>query len=67
MLSGARVAEEEFLEHFAIQDEGATSGPPVGSTAPEIRAADQHGVLRALADLCGPKGLLLVFVRSVYW
>jgi hypothetical protein len=67
MLSRTEVSEEEFFEHFSIQDEGAASGPPIGSVAPELGAADQHGVVRTLADLGGPKGLLLVFVRSVHW
>jgi peroxiredoxin len=67
MLSREPVTADEFLEHFDIQDEGATSGPEIGTIAPSIRAADQSGAVRAFADLCGPRGLLLVFVRSVYW
>jgi hypothetical protein len=67
MLSSLPISESEFLEHFGIQDEGATSGPELGSTVPPISARDQHGAMRTIPDLAGPEGLLLVFVRSVYW
>jgi hypothetical protein len=42
-------------------------GPAVGATAPDFRAPDQTGKQWALADLMGPKGLMLVFFRSADW
>ncbi|HTJ62209.1 MAG TPA: peroxiredoxin family protein [Alphaproteobacteria bacterium] len=43
-------------------------GPPVGSTAPSIGSPpDQTGKARALPDLVGPKGLVLMFFRSAAW
>ena len=43
-------------------------GPPVGMAAPNIGTpADQTGKPRALADLMGKNGLVLVFFRSADW
>ncbi|MFK7914283.1 MAG: hypothetical protein AB8B93_10250 [Pseudomonadales bacterium] len=42
-------------------------GPAVGTRLPLLAAADQSGTRRALGDLVGRKGLLLVLVRSADW
>jgi peroxiredoxin len=43
-------------------------GPPVGSTAPDIGTPlDQTGKPRALSDLMGKNGLVLLFFRSADW
>ncbi|MGQ3016433.1 peroxiredoxin family protein [Phenylobacterium sp.] len=42
-------------------------GPPVGTKAPALVATDAAGRPAALADLAGPRGLVLVFVRSARW
>lgn len=42
-------------------------GPAVGARLPLLAADDQTGSPRALADLVGRKGLLLVLVRSADW
>jgi peroxiredoxin len=43
-------------------------GPAVGTVAPSIGTpADQTGTPRALADLMGDKGLVLMFFRSAAW
>jgi peroxiredoxin len=43
-------------------------GPAVGTVAPSIgTSADQTGKPRALADLMGDKGLVLMFFRSAKW
>ena len=42
-------------------------GPAVGSQLPLLAASDQSGRLRTLADLTGPRGLLLFLVRSADW
>jgi hypothetical protein len=43
------------------------TGPEPGSRIPPFAAADSSGRLRQLADLTGPKGLMLVFFRSADW
>jgi hypothetical protein len=42
-------------------------GPEVGSTVPGFNLTDQHGVLRSLHSVMGPKGVVLVFFRSADW
>jgi len=42
-----------------------TTGPEVGEKIPALRAKDQSG--KTLETLRGPKGLVLVFVRSADW
>lgn len=42
-------------------------GPAVGTRLPPFSLADQNGVTRDFASLKGPKGLMLVFVRSADW
>ena len=51
----------------AAQAPGTKTGPEIGQKAPAFEARDQNGQLQSLATLRGPKGLLLVFVRSADW
>jgi hypothetical protein len=43
------------------------TGPATGSRIPDFTAVDQHGRSRNFASLRGPKGLVLMFVRSADW
>ena len=42
-------------------------GPKVGATIPDFSLPDQHGEMRSLKSLLGPKGTVLVFFRSADW
>ncbi|MGH6739250.1 MAG: hypothetical protein ACREDY_09515 [Bradyrhizobium sp.] len=42
-------------------------GPQVGGRAIPFRLTDQHGVVRTLDTVAGPKGTMLVFFRSASW
>ena len=57
------------LTHLASANEehAANWGPKVGTTAPMLEAEDQAGKTQTLNSLKGPKGLLIVFNRSVDW
>ena len=57
------------VTQFASANEkhAASWGPKVGSTAPMLEAEDQAGKTQTLNSLKGPKGLLVVFNRSVDW
>lgn len=44
-----------------------TVGPPIGEQIPTFTALDQYGRAQTLSTLVGPKGLLLLFVRSADW
>lgn len=43
------------------------TGPNVGAHIPDFSAADQTGKQQTFASLRGPKGLVLMFVRSADW
>ena len=45
----------------------AKLGPAPGSKAPQFTAKDQFGNPQSLASLRGPKGLILLFIRSADW
>lgn len=42
-------------------------GPQVGERVPDFRLKDQSGAVRTLQSVMGPKGAMLVFVRSADW
>jgi cytochrome oxidase Cu insertion factor (SCO1/SenC/PrrC family) len=56
-----------FNWFIALQNRNMTSGIALGQGAPDFALRDQNGRVRSLRDLSGPKGLLLVFVRSADW
>lgn len=58
VVAHAAIANPEYL---------ALWGPAVGEDAPMLAASDQAGNPHTLTTLTGPKGLLLVFSRSVDW
>ena len=42
-------------------------GPQVGEQAPDFSLLDQTGRLRTLTSILGPRGAMLVFIRSADW
>ena len=42
-------------------------GPQVGERVPDFSLQDQDGNTRTLQSILGPKGAMLVFVRSAEW
>jgi hypothetical protein len=48
-------------------DVNMKTGPNVGTKLPDFRAQDQTGTWRTLSALLGPKGLMLVIIRSADW
>lgn len=49
------------------QTEPSEPGIKKGSTIPALSLRDQTGRIQTLQSLMGPKGLMLVFVRSADW
>ena len=45
----------------------STLGPQVGEPVPDFALQDQRGQEQTLRSLMGPRGLMLVFVRSADW
>ena len=42
-------------------------GPQVGAAIPEFQLQDQFGKTQTRESIMGPKGAMLVFVRSADW
>ena len=42
-------------------------GPQVGERVPTFSLTDQSGKTRTLESIMGPKGAMLVFIRSADW
>jgi hypothetical protein len=42
-------------------------GPQVGARVPDFSLPDQSGRVRNLQSIMGPRGAMLVFVRSADW
>jgi len=42
-------------------------GPQIGERAPDFRLTDQSGTERTLQSIMGPRGTMLVFIRSADW
>ena len=59
MLLGAGLA--------AAQQAPIRTGPDVGQKIPAFEATDQNGNVQTFETLRGPKGLVLLFVRSADW
>jgi len=51
----------------ALLGQKISTGPEVGSIVPEFAAPDQAGRMQTLKSIMGPKGAMLVFVRSADW
>jgi peroxiredoxin len=43
------------------------TGPETGARIPKFTASDQTGKEQTFASLRGPRGLVLMFVRSADW
>jgi hypothetical protein len=65
--AGEPVSAELYARHVNATNDHYASGPEPGEQIPEFTLPDQHDVLRSLANLTGPNGLLLVFHRSADW
>jgi hypothetical protein len=42
-------------------------GPQVGARVPDFTLVDQTGTARTLQSIMGPRGAMLVFIRSADW
>jgi len=42
-------------------------GPQVGERVPDFSLPDQTGKIQTLPSIMGPKGAMLVFIRSADW
>jgi hypothetical protein len=65
--AGEPVPPDLYARHVRATNDRYATGPEPGERIPDFCLPDQHGQPRALGDLAGPNGLLLVFHRSAEW
>src|SRR5215831_11285072 len=65
--AGENVDPALWNDFVIAQNDALRSGPRVGEKVPDFALSDQNGQEHSLQQLMGPKGLLLVFVRSADW
>ena len=52
---------------YAQNIQSIKTGPAVGQQVPDFSLQDQEGRTQTLKSVSGPKGTMLVFVRSADW
>jgi hypothetical protein len=67
MGAGQKPDPQLWHTFVAAQNDGLRTGPKIGDQVPGFTLSDQNGKSQSLHDLIGPKGLLLVFLRSADW
>src|SRR6516225_2753338 len=65
--AGENVDPALWSDFVTAQNDALRTGPRVGEKVPDFALLDQNGKEHSLQQLMGPKGLLLVFVRSADW
>jgi hypothetical protein len=65
--AGENVDPELWNKFVIAQNDALKTGPKVGEKVPNFTLPDQNGREHSLQQLMGPKGLLLVFIRSADW
>jgi cytochrome oxidase Cu insertion factor (SCO1/SenC/PrrC family) len=75
LVAAVSVALAGLVAHAATQSQSSEPpridvsklGPQVGEQVPDFSLPDQHGTSRTLQSIMGPRGAMLVFVRSADW
>jgi hypothetical protein len=57
------IAQERSRERIDV----SKRGPQVGERVPEFSLVDQSGRTQNLQSIMGPRGAMLVFIRSADW
>jgi hypothetical protein len=65
--AGENVDPVLWNDFVNAQNDALRTGPRIGEKVPDFELPDQNGREHSLQQLMGPKGLLLVFVRSADW
>jgi AhpC/TSA family len=65
--AGENVDPALWNDFVSAQNDALRTGPGIGEKVPDFTLPDQNGKQHSLQQLMGPKGLLLVFVRSADW
>lgn len=67
-LAALTVASAAFAQELAPSEINvAELGPQVGEMVPEFSLPDQNGEIWTRESIMGPRGAMLVFIRSADW
>ena len=67
-LASTLLIGEAFAQDLAPAEINvAELGPQVGDVVPDFRLPDQYGEIWTRDSIMGPRGAMLVFVRSADW
>lgn len=61
------LASQQSAPPSATRVDVSKLGPQVGERVPDFSLPDQNGTIRSLQSIMGPKGAMLVFIRSADW
>lgn len=67
LASGGAIGQEARMRPIPDLDKNVKKGPAVGSKIPPFEVSDHVGRRQSFESLRGPKGLVLLFVRSADW
>ena len=67
LAGGGEFVAVAALGVLPVAQDIASLGPQVGQRAIDFSLPDQHGRLRTMKSIAGPKGTMLVFFRSADW
>ena len=66
-LDAEGAAPSQAAQSTRARVEVSKLGPQVGERVPEFSLPDQTGRIRSLESVMGPRGAMLVFLRSADW
>ena len=67
VLLSAAAGQQTRPRQLSELDRNPKTGPAIGSRIPDFEATAQDGRRQTFETLRGPKGLVLLFVRSADW
>jgi hypothetical protein len=66
-LTAVRLVEAPIMAQSRTPVDVSKLGPQVGEQVPDFSLTDQTGKTWTLQSIMGPKGAMLVFIRSADW
>lgn len=67
LVSAYASAQEARMRPLPDLDKNMKTGPAIGRTIPAFEVNDHMGCRQTFETLRGPKGLVLLFIRSADW
>lgn len=67
LMAGLAAGQEPRMRPVPDLDKNTKTGPAIGAKIPSFEISDHLGRRQSFESLRGPKGLVLLFVRSADW